>query len=76
MFFHNTNKQYRQIMAALADLTAAVTRISTALAAVGTKVGSLEATIASSISPGDSDTLLSGLTTIAVGLEALAPVTP
>lgn len=73
---HVTHSKLDHIMATLAQLTAAIGSINTALVAVGTEIASLNTTITNSIAGTDSDTLLAELNTIAQGLEALVPATP
>ncbi len=63
-------------MATFAQLTDAVAGINTALSNVGTEIATLNATIASSITPEDSDSLLASLNAIAATLEGMLPTTP
>lgn len=73
IFRNITHEKLDHIMATLTQLTSAIASINTALAAVGTEIASLNTTITNSIAGTDSDVLLSELTTIAQGLEALLP---
>ncbi len=64
-------------MATLAQLQDQVNNITTAVAAVGTKVQTVEASLTGTIGSADSDALLASLETIATSLQAIAnpPVT-
>ena len=73
MFQKETHYKLDHIMATLAQLTAAIGEINTALSAVGQEISTLNGTIASAIVGTDSDTLLGELSTIAQGLQALIP---
>lgn len=69
--------QLNHIMATITQLTAAMDRINAAVTAVGTRITDLEATVASSITPADSDALLGTMESAATTLEGMAPpVTP